>query len=668
MASILPINVADLLNGRTESARLEFKASWNPDTTGLQVVRTVCAFANDFQSLGGGYVVIGVAEPDSAGGKRVTGLSAQDIDAAQRWLRGRCQGDIKPGCTPIFSPEVVEGRNVLVIRVPASQDGPHQAAEGRKAGERETRWRFWIRVGAETVDARPGGRLTALLEKTALPWDNQAAQAARLDDMREATVREYLHDVGSALRDQPDAATVYRHMGVTAPVNDHETPRNVGLLFFSEDPQRWFPGARIVVAQFAADQAGKVQDERVFRGPLQAQLRNCLRYLEGLSHAHVQKQREQSQVRGWVSYPLPALREAVVNAAYHRSYRPNVMEPTKICLYGDRIEVISYPGPVAGLDPHHLGPNGSIPPVGARNPRVGEFLKSLGLAEGWRTGVPGMYRAMAENGSPQPRFDFDGGWFRATLPAHPEYAAVSALQDAAYLRTVGSEDDALRRIREAWSANEHSAALTTELIRQSAERDDLDAAERVFDRFRKAAPDTAVANVSNTWVEILLEHDRGDDARRILRDLARSTSARDAVDSAILARRLREPRLAHRYFEQAGDALQTDARALHEFAQTKMRLAQDARMKRQRSWQAVNRRLLVETRRILERVLQMNASVTRRAWAWRDLARVLNWLRLPADEVEAAFGNAIDLLPAEARFKEELRQYRRRAAPASPAR
>ena len=670
MASILPINVADLLNGRTESARLEFKASWNPETTGLQVVRTVCAIANDFQSLGGGYVVIGVAEPDSAGGDRVTGLSAQDIDAAQKWLRGRCQGDIKPGYTPIFSPEVVEGRSVLVIRAPASQDGPHQAAEGRKSGQRETRWRFWIRVGTETVDAQSGGHLTALLEKTALPWDNQAAQAARLDDMREATVREYLHDVGSALRDQSDATTVYRHMGITAPVNDHETPRNVGLLFFSEDPQRWFPGARIVVAQFAADQAGKVQDERVFRGPLQAQLRNCLRHLEGLSHAHVQKQREQSQVRGWVSYPLPALREAVVNAAYHRSYRANVMEPTKICLYGDRIEVISYPGPVPGLEPHHLGPNGSIPPVGARNPRVGEFLKSLGLAEGWRTGVPGMYRAMAENGSPQPRFDFDGGWFRATLPAHPEYAAVSALQDAAYLRTVGSEDDALRRIRAAWSTNEHSAALTTELIRQSAERDDLDAAERVFDRFRKAAPDTAIANVSNTWVEILLEHDRGDDARRILKNLARSTSARDAVDSAILARRLREPRLAHRYFEQAGDALQTDARALHEFAQTKMRLAQDAKIKQQRAWQGVNRRLLIEARQLLERVLQMDSSVTRRAWTWRDLARVLNWLRLPANEVEAAFGNAIGLLPAEARFKEELRQYRdrRRAAPVPPPR
>ena len=658
VTSILPINVADLLNGRTESARLKFKASWDPETAGHQVVKTVSAFANDFQSLGGGYVVIGVAEADSAGKKRVTGLSEQDIDAAQKWLRGRCKGDIQPSYTPVFSPETVEGRNVLVVRAAASQDGPHRAIEGRTHGKREARWRYWIRVGTETVDAEANGHLTALLEKGALPWDNQATQAAQLDDLREATVREYLHDVRSALREQPDAATVYRHMGITAPANNHETPRNVGLLFFSDDPQRWFASARIVVAQFAADRAGEVQGERVFRGPLPAQLRNCLRYLEGLGHSHVQKQREHSQVRGWVSYPVPALREAVVNAVYHRSYRPEIMEPTKICLYPDRVEVISYPGPVPGLEQRHLAPDASIPPVGARNPRVGEFLKSLGLAEGWRTGVPNMYRAMAENGSPQPRFDFDGGWFRATLPAHPEYAAVSALQDAAYLRTVGSEEDAFQRIREAWCGNENSAALTTELIRRSAERDDLDAAERVFESFRNVAPDTVIANVSNTWVEILLDHDRAEDARRILKHTSRSTSARDAVDAAILARRLRDQRLAHHYFEQAGDAVQMDARASHEFAQTKMGLAQKAKNKRQGSWQAVNRRLLVEARQLLERVLQMNASATRRAWAWRDLARVLNWLRLPAKEVEAAFANAIDLLPTEARFEKELRQFR----------
>ena len=58
MSAILPINVDELLHGRSiESVRVEFKASWNPDTTGVQVLKTICAFANDYQNLNGGYIV-----------------------------------------------------------------------------------------------------------------------------------------------------------------------------------------------------------------------------------------------------------------------------------------------------------------------------------------------------------------------------------------------------------------------------------------------------------------------------------------------------------------------------------------------------------------------------------------------------------------------------------
>lgn len=261
----------------------------------------------------------------------------------------------------------------------------------------------------------------------AASWDDQPAQAAEIYDLREASVREFLHDVRSPLRDWQDAPATYRRMGITTPANGNETPRNVGLLFFSDDPGRWFPGAYTMTVQFAADRTGDVLAEHIFRGPLPVQLRNCLQYLEGLAHSHVQKQRDHHEARRWISYPLPALREALVNAMYHRGYRQNVMEPTKVCVYADRIEVISYPGPIPGLEPRHLAcPRRSPTPVSVRNPRVGEFLKSLGLAEGRRTGMNRMDRAMAENGSPKPRFDFDQGWFRTTLPAHPEYAAVAA--------------------------------------------------------------------------------------------------------------------------------------------------------------------------------------------------------------------------------------------------
>ena len=56
MTSKLPINLKDLLHQRkVEGERIEYKTGWNPDP----IMRTLCAFANDFENLGGGYVVIG---------------------------------------------------------------------------------------------------------------------------------------------------------------------------------------------------------------------------------------------------------------------------------------------------------------------------------------------------------------------------------------------------------------------------------------------------------------------------------------------------------------------------------------------------------------------------------------------------------------------------------
>ena len=135
---------------------------------------------------------------------------------------------------------------------------------------------------------------------------------------------------------------------------------------------------------------------------------------------------------------------------------------------------------------------------------------------------------------------------------------------------------------------------------------------------------------------------RGDVLRGLIQQTARCLDkhdrsllfGQDAIDAAILARRAGDPRLAYRYFERAGEVLYGDPRALHEFAQTKLWLASDAYRKREHD---SNRRFLSEARTILERVIQLDAPPTRHAWAWRDLARTLNRLRLPVREVEEAY-------------------------------
>lgn len=84
----LPINLTNLLRQRTvEGERIEYKAEWNPDA----IIRTVCAFANDFENLGGGYVVIG--QDCNAQGQAIfppVGLADNQLDKIQRELTALC--------------------------------------------------------------------------------------------------------------------------------------------------------------------------------------------------------------------------------------------------------------------------------------------------------------------------------------------------------------------------------------------------------------------------------------------------------------------------------------------------------------------------------------------------------------------------------------------------
>jgi ATP-dependent DNA helicase RecG len=467
VSAILTINLDDLLHHRgVESSRVELKESWNMGPTALQVIQTICAFANDLQNLNGGYVVLGVGEQNGVARLPPTGLAPEEIDGMQRWIRGHCK-TLDPEYQPVLSPEVFAGRHLLVIWAPGSDTRPHQAPEslGRGAGRK-----YFVRLGSETVEAR-GSVLTQLLQLTArAPFDDRRALGVPIEKLRESKVREFLSDIRSGLLEETDARQIYRRMFISARVNGHEVPRNVGLLFFSDDPEEWFRGARIEVVQFAAGAEGDHLEERIFRGPLHQQIRDAMAYLGALSVQHLEKLEDRPEARQWASYPLPALEESIVNAIYHRSYEDSP-EPVKIYIHPDRLEIISYPGPVPGILPEHFQSGGRTPPVPARNRRIGEFLKELHLAETRGTGVPKVFRSMEQNGSPRPRFDFDESrsYFRVTLPAHSESVAISALRDAAYLRAIGDLEEALQRIQRALEEPPVSPTISAALI-EEAER------------------------------------------------------------------------------------------------------------------------------------------------------------------------------------------------------
>ena len=80
----LPINIENLLSGRTvESERIEYKEGWNP----AAIYRSICAFANDFSNIGGGYVIIGVKAKDGIPERPVKGIPENQLDSIQQQNR-----------------------------------------------------------------------------------------------------------------------------------------------------------------------------------------------------------------------------------------------------------------------------------------------------------------------------------------------------------------------------------------------------------------------------------------------------------------------------------------------------------------------------------------------------------------------------------------------------
>ncbi len=459
----LPVNLEDLIHARSvESARREFKKTWSEPVL-EKVIHSICAFANDFFNLNGGYIIIGIEEANGQPVLPPHGLENRNIEEIQKQIRKNCKR-IDPEYQPVLSPEIYEEKQIFVIWAPGGELRPYQAPETL---QKDSAKAYFIRHGGETSKAQ-GDILTQLMQMTAkVPFDDRRNISVPVDVISPSLVRRYLTDIRSDLISSDvnlSDRDLYRFMKIVSPMNGHEAPKNVALLFFTEKPEQYFPGTQIEVVQFRDDAGGDLIEERVFRGPLNFQLIQAVEYLNSLSTSMIKKIPGKALAHKAVAFPYEAMEEALVNAVYHRSYE--ISEPIKVYLYPDRLEIISYPGPVAGIELHHLQSGGIVPPVQYRNRRIGEFLKEPGLAEGRGTGIPKIRRKMNENGSPEPKFEFDKGrtYFRVILPAHPQHVVINALSSSSHLWATGERKTAIANLEQALKRVPKSGALIRQLI------------------------------------------------------------------------------------------------------------------------------------------------------------------------------------------------------------
>ena len=420
----LPTSIETLLTGNVvEGARIEFKTSWMPEAS----LKTICAFANDIDNWGGGYIVLGVKENNGRPVLPVEGIPVSQIDEMMKDLLNKCNL-IQPRYLPVVAPIEYQGKTLIVIWAPGGDVRPYSSPDtftylkGKAVASKERT--FFIRKMASTVKPCQDelNELYSLSNK--VPFDDRVNHQAEMTDLNINLIRQYLSAVGSGMVKDLDSRPLEKiceDMGICNTMPEYRKPKNVGLMFFSDEPERFFPYAQIDVVAFPKGLGGDEIDEQTFRGPLDQQLRDALRYI---SNNYIQrkiiKYPDRAEADHIYNYPYAALEEALANAVYHKAY--DVREPIEVRIEDDKIEIVSYPGPVYSVTPEQLK-DYRVSNRRYRNRRIGEFLKELHLTEGRNTGFKKILDAIKRNGSPLPEFETDKehSYFISRIFVHPDF-------------------------------------------------------------------------------------------------------------------------------------------------------------------------------------------------------------------------------------------------------
>lgn len=315
----LPINIEELLTKRkVESNRIEFKEGWNPTA----IYRSICAFANDIDNLGGGYIIVGVEEINGIAQRPVKGLPIESLDKIQRQMV-QYNTIIEPHYTPRISVEEVDGRYVLVIWVTTGNKRPYSVPTDVTAKQKKPV--FYIRYGTSTIEAKDQFLDELRDMANRVPFDDRGNENIAIDDISPLLLKDYLTKVESKLAKEDFTANMVNildQMELLDGPAESKTVKNVAAMMFSEHPEKFFKTTQVDIVVFPE---GRENDPENFievptiKGSVPTMIRETLNYLRtNVIKERIQKQPNDERSLKVFNYPFQAIEEAVVNALYHR--------------------------------------------------------------------------------------------------------------------------------------------------------------------------------------------------------------------------------------------------------------------------------------------------------------------------------------------------------------
>lgn len=386
-----------ILNQQDECDWIEAKGG---SESSHSVMETVCAYANE-PGLGGGYILLGVAEDNSSLFPQYKLVNISDPDKFQKDFVSQCSSMFNSPIRPKVDVEKVDGNTVIKIKVAElaqTQKPLFFQTEGLPTGA-------YRRVGP--TDQRCTEDDMHIFYSNYKSYDQTTIEGSSISDIDENALNRY-----RALREKVNPVAeeltygdqdLLEALGCVNKQNKTELTLAGLLLFGSSKALRsFYPMLRVDYVRVPGNEWVQNPDDRFttidMRGPLLTLLYRLMDAINGDLPKGFLLGEDDLQASS-VGLPTKALREAIVNALMHRSYREH--RPTQVVRYDNRIEIIN-PGYSLKAE-EKLGEPGSE----TRNPFIAAVFHETNLAETKGSGIRAMRKLMQNSHLVPPTFDSD---------------------------------------------------------------------------------------------------------------------------------------------------------------------------------------------------------------------------------------------------------------------
>ncbi len=269
------------------------------------------------------------------------------------------------------------------------------------------RGRYYYRSGSTKQELTGASLNEFLLKKSGKTWDDVIEPRASFDDINEKTVTTFLQASEKAGRLPENEGLALPELFEKLRLTENGQLKRAAIILFGKEPAKFYPNTFVKIGRFGKDDAD-IKFQEIEEGNLIVLLQAVLNQL---NHKFLTRPIDFEGMHRIEKgeYPVPAIREMLLNALVHRNY---MGAPIQIRVYDDKISIWNEGSLPEGLTLAALKRSHSSRP---RNPIIADVSFKGGYVDAWGRGTIKIIDTCKQANLPEPEMNEQDGGFIITL-------------------------------------------------------------------------------------------------------------------------------------------------------------------------------------------------------------------------------------------------------------